>query len=208
MSKTKELLVIGAAAASCAAAAAGYSLFKNEDKPVEPKKLIETAKDTVLNEEVQKARAAFEYDEEKGDIIGGEKASIYRGPSDDANIQQWRDTATINQKSGAPSDIEEGDGGKEKSGAPSDREEGEGGSGEKSGTPSDRENNYETMKTYEGRLTMKGEGGNGEKSGAPSDREEGETGSGEKSGAPSDKVYTNPNLTRSRTQDALFRLGR
>ena len=70
---------------------------------------------------------------------------------------------------------------------------GEGGSGEKSGAPSDRE---------------EGETGSGEKSGAPSDREEGETGSGEKSGAPSDKVYTNPNLTRSRTQDALFRLGR
>ena len=143
MSKKKELLVIGAAAASCAAAAAGYSLLKNEDKPIEPKKLIETAKDTVLDKEVQNARAAFEYDEEGGDIIGGEKASIYRGPSDGANIQQWRDTATINQKSGAPSD-----------------------------------------------------------------REEGETGSGEKSGAPSNKVDTKPNLTRSRTQDALFRLGR
>ena len=143
MSKKKELLVIGAAAASCAAAAAGYSFFKNEDKPVEPKKLIETAKDTVLDKEVQNARAAFEYDEEGGDIIGGEKASIYRGPSDDANIQQWRDTATINQKSGAPSD-----------------------------------------------------------------REIGEGGSGEKSGALSHKVDTKPNLTRSRTQDALFRLGR
>ena len=88
MSKKKELLIIGATAASCAAAASGYSLLKNEDKPIEPKKLIETAKDTVLDKEVQNARAAFEYDEEGGDIIGGEKASIYRGPSDDAHIQQ------------------------------------------------------------------------------------------------------------------------
>ena len=122
MSKKKELLVIGAAAASCAAAAAGYSLFKNEDKPVEPKKLIETAKDTVLDKEVQNARAAFKYDEEKGDIIGGEKASIYRGPSDNATIQQWKDTATINQKSGAPSDrVADVGQNSEKSGAPKDR---------------------------------------------------------------------------------------
>ena len=133
MSKKKELLVIGAAAASCAAAAAGYSLFKNEDKPVEPKKLIETAKDTVLDKEVQNARAAFKYDEEKGDIIGGEKASIYRGPSDNATIQQWKDTATINQKSGAPSDrVADVGQNSEKSGAPKDRMD-----LDKSGAPKD-----------------------------------------------------------------------
>ena len=133
MSKKKELLIIGATAASCAAAAAGYSLLKNEDKPIEPKKLIETAKDTVLDKEVQNARAAFEYDEEGGDIIGGEKASIYRGPSDDANIQQWRDTATINQKSGAPSDrVADVGQNSEKSGAPKDRMD-----LDKSGAPKD-----------------------------------------------------------------------
>ena len=36
MSKKKELLAIGAAVASCAAAAAGYSYFKNENKPDQP----------------------------------------------------------------------------------------------------------------------------------------------------------------------------
>ena len=58
---------------------------------------------------------------EKGDIIGGEKASIYRGPSDNATIQQWKDTATINQKSGAPSDrVADVGQNSEKSGAPKD----------------------------------------------------------------------------------------
>ena len=97
MSKKKELLAIGATAASCAAAAAGYSFFKNENKPDQPnKKLIESAKDTIVEKEVRTASAAFEYDEEEGDIIGGEKASIYRGPSDNANIQQTgRDKAGI-----------------------------------------------------------------------------------------------------------------
>ena len=99
MSKKKELLAIGATAASCAAAAAGYSFFKNENKPDHDqpnKKLIESAKDTIVEKEVRTASAAFEYDEEEGDIIGGEKASIYRGPSDNANIQQTgRDKAGI-----------------------------------------------------------------------------------------------------------------
>ena len=98
MSKKKELLAIGATAASCAAAAAGYSFFKNENKPADQpnKKLIESAKDTIVEKEVRTASAAFEYDEEEGDIIGGEKASIYRGPSDNANIQQTgRDKAGI-----------------------------------------------------------------------------------------------------------------
>ena len=49
---------------------------------------MESAKDTIFEKEVQTASAAFEYDEEQGDIIGGEAASIYRGPSDNANIQQ------------------------------------------------------------------------------------------------------------------------
>ena len=82
MAKKKELLAIGATAASCAAAAAGYSFFKNKNKnkPDQPnKKLIESAKDTIVEKEVKTASAAFEYDDEKGDIIGGEKASIYRG---------------------------------------------------------------------------------------------------------------------------------
>ena len=80
MAKKKELLAIGATAASCAAAAAGYSLFNYEKKPEQPnKKLIESAKDTIVEKEVKTASAAFEYDDEKGDIIGGEKASIYRG---------------------------------------------------------------------------------------------------------------------------------
>ena len=80
LAKKKELLAIRATAASCAAAAAGYSFFKNKNKPDQPKKkLIESAKDTIVEKEVQTASAAFEYDDEKGDIIGGEKASIYRG---------------------------------------------------------------------------------------------------------------------------------
>ena len=63
---------------------------KNENKPADQpnKKLMESAKDTIFEKDVQTASAAFEYDEEQGDIIGGEAASIYRGPSDNANIQQ------------------------------------------------------------------------------------------------------------------------
>ena len=49
MAKNKQLLAIGATAASCAAAAAGYSLFNYEKKPEQPnKKLIESAKDTIV----------------------------------------------------------------------------------------------------------------------------------------------------------------
>ena len=134
MAKKKELLAIGATAASCAAAAAGYSLFNNEKKPDHPnKKLIEPAKDTIVEKEAKTASAAFEYDEPQGDIIGGEAASIYRGPSDNATIQQWRDTATINQKSGAPSDrVADVGQNSEKSGAPKDRMD-----LDKSGAPKD-----------------------------------------------------------------------
>ena len=61
MSKKKELLAIGATAASCAAAAAGYSFLKNENKSDQPpKKLIETAKDNIFEKKFKHASAAFE----------------------------------------------------------------------------------------------------------------------------------------------------
>ena len=62
LSKKKELLVLGATAVSCAAAAAaaGYSYFNKENQPDQPnKKLIETAKETIL-EKVHDRRSPVE----------------------------------------------------------------------------------------------------------------------------------------------------
>ena len=66
MSKKKELLVLGATVASCVAAAAGYSFFIKENQPDQlPKKeLIETAKDTILEKEMQHASSAFDDENE------------------------------------------------------------------------------------------------------------------------------------------------
>ena len=68
MSKKKKLMVLGATAASCiaaAAATAGYSFFNKENQPDQPKKeLIETAKDTILEKEMQHASSAFDDENE------------------------------------------------------------------------------------------------------------------------------------------------
>ena len=67
MLKKKELLVLGATAVSCAAAAtaAGCSFFNTENQPEMPKKeLIETAKDTILEKEMQQASSAFDDENE------------------------------------------------------------------------------------------------------------------------------------------------
>ena len=67
LSKKKELLVLGATAVGCAAAAAaaGYSFFNKENQPDQPKKkLIETAKDTILEKEMQHASSAFDDENE------------------------------------------------------------------------------------------------------------------------------------------------
>ena len=66
MSKKKELLVFGATVASCVAAAAGYSFFIEENQPDQPpkKELIETAKDTILEKEMQNASSAFDDENE------------------------------------------------------------------------------------------------------------------------------------------------
>ena len=69
MSKKKELLVLGATVASCVAAAAGYSFFIKENQPDQPdqppkKELIETAKDTILEKEMQNASSAFDDENE------------------------------------------------------------------------------------------------------------------------------------------------
>ena len=62
MSKKKELLAVGAIAASCAAAAAGYSFLKNENKSDQPpKKLIETTKDNIFEKKFKNTSAAFEH---------------------------------------------------------------------------------------------------------------------------------------------------
>ena len=54
-------MAIGATAAGLAAAAAGYSLFKNKDIPDQPKKtLLENAKDNIVEKEVQNASAAMD----------------------------------------------------------------------------------------------------------------------------------------------------
>ena len=58
---------MGATAVSCAAAAAaaGYSFFNTENQPDQPKKeLIETAKDAILEKEMQHASSAFDDENE------------------------------------------------------------------------------------------------------------------------------------------------
>ena len=68
MSKNKELMAIGATAAGLAAAAAGYSLFKNKDIPDQPKKtLLENAKDNIFEKEVKNASAAMDIEVDKKD---------------------------------------------------------------------------------------------------------------------------------------------
>ena len=82
----KELLAIGATAASCAAAAAGYSFFKNENKPDKP---------DMVGDLVKNASAGFddEDDGEKENVLGQinrrDNASINQKETDDLEGQSF-----------------------------------------------------------------------------------------------------------------------
>ena len=79
MSKKKELLAIGAAVASCAAAAAGYSYFKNENKPDQPQN------QNIVGDLVKNTSAAFDDDDGDGD----DNASINQKETDNLEGQSF-----------------------------------------------------------------------------------------------------------------------
>ena len=65
MTKKKELLILGATAASCAAAAIGYSVCKNNKKET----LVEAAEDMIVKSEVQNASSALDMDGKDGELV-------------------------------------------------------------------------------------------------------------------------------------------
>ena len=77
MSKKKELLAIGAAVASCAAA--GYSYFKNENKPDQPQN------QNIVGDLVKNTSAAFDDDDGDGD----DNASINQKETDNLEGQSF-----------------------------------------------------------------------------------------------------------------------